>query len=250
VKVSPALKGLLSRAVPLLLLAAAATVVLAPSGIGFSTGIHSGNAPNAEDFAKYGCTSCHGEHNVFPARDATEAVRWRIEAEDGTPLNGPYDPHLVYVITITLNETEGVGEENRAGFNLAASSGTLEGVDGESQVSGDGTQATHVDPSRTSWSVRWTPPEEGPAVFGILVNDVDGDGAPSPDDVPYRTGFFITDAEGALPGAVHEEHVEFGISLQQYWIGLIGLFGMILVMVAAFAYLKFSNPHHTDAKDR
>ena len=55
---------------------------------------------------------------------------------------------------------------------------------------------------------------------------------------------------GALiPGAAAEE-VEFGITLQQYWIGLIGLAGMIFIMVAGFVYLKFVNPHNTDPKDR
>ncbi len=51
-------------------------------------------------------------------------------------------------------------------------------------------------------------------------------------------------------GAAVEEEVEFGITLQQYWIGLIALVGMVFVMVAGFVYLKFVNPHNADAKDR
>jgi hypothetical protein len=53
-----------------------------------------------------------------------------------------------------------------------------------------------------------------------------------------------------LLGAAEEHEVHFGISLQQYWIGLIGLGGMVFVLVAAFVYLKFASPHNTDPKDR
>ncbi len=84
----------------------------------------------------------------------------------------------------------------------------------------------------------------------LFVNDVDGSGLPDAGDEVHRVGWFLTDESHAQPGAVSEEEIEFGITLQQYWIGLIGLAGMIFVIVASFVYLKFVNPHNSGPKDR
>lgn len=237
-------------AVVAVLVAAAAVAVL--PGSAFSTGITKDNAGVA-DFDKFGCAACHGAHNKFEPFD-TSRIRFQVRDAEGHFLNGPYEKEAAYTITIALDETvapDGGDRGNHAGFNLRPSAGKLAAVAGESKVSDDGTQATHADGTRTSWNVSWTAPASGPVSFRLFVNDVDGSGAPDGADVPIQAFFGLTDEEGAVLGApAEEEHKEFGISLQQYWIGLVGLAGMIFIMVAGFVYLKFVNPHNTDQKDR
>jgi hypothetical protein len=233
------------------LVLAALLLVAVPAAYAFSTGITKENAPDPAAFGKYGCVSCHGNAaaHEFPAVDQGN-VKFQVSGAEGEPLNGPYEAHGVYTITITLDEQNAPEAANHAGFNLRAASGKLSAVDGQSQVSGDGAEATHVGPGRTSWNVTWEAPESGAAVFSLFVNDVDGSQLPDAADEVYWLGYFIGDHEGAVAGAAEEHEVHFGISLQQYWIGLIGLAGMIFVLVAGFVYIKFVNPHNTDHKDR
>lgn len=239
-----------SRALPVALLLLAGVLAVAPLGLGFSTGITKDNA-GLENFGPFGCVACHGNAaaHEFPHLNTTN-VRVSVVDAEGQSLNGPYEAAGLYTITITLAEQNQPSAGNHAGFNLRAAAGKLTPVDGVSQVSGDGTQATHVDPTRTSWSVGWEAPESGAAGFSLFVNDVDGDGTPSETDQVYWLQFGFGDHEGATLGAAEEHVVHFGITLQQYWIGLIALIGMIFVMVAGFVYLKFVNPHNTDQKDR
>lgn len=242
-------------AVVVVLVAAAAVAVL--PGSAFSTGICEGcdgaaSAP-AGDFTKFGCAACHGPLNEFKPFD-TSRIHFQVRDAEGAFLNGPYEAEAAYTITISLDESvapDGGDRGNHAGFNLRASAGKLAAVAGESQASGDGLQATHVSGARTSWNVSWTAPASGPVSFRLFVNDVDGSGSQDVADTPVQAFFGLTDEEGAVLGApAEEEHKEFGISLQQYWIGLVGLAGMIFIMVAGFVYLKFVNPHNTDQKDR
>lgn len=237
------------RWLPILLL-----LVAVPAALAFSAGICTGctgpaNAPPG-DFETVGCTVCHGPSHEFKPLDMG-AVRINVtHDETGAPLNGPYEGHALYTITISLAETNAPGAANHAGFNLRAAAGKLSAVDGESQVNAAGTEATHVGAGLTSWKVGWEAPESGAAGFSLFVNDVDGSQAPDAADNVYWLQFGFGDHEGAVLGAAEEHEVHFGISLQQYWIGLIALVGMVFVMVAGFVYLKFVNPHNTDQKDR
>jgi hypothetical protein len=230
-------------------LALAAALFVAVPAFGFSTGITKENAPDPAAFGKDGCTACHGTLHTFTPLNASN-VRVDVASAEGEPLNGAYEAHGLYTITITLTEQNVPSATNHAGFNLRAAAGKLTAVEGQSQVTGDGTQATHTAAGRTSWQVGWEAPESGAAGFSLYVNDVDGSGAPDAADQVYWLQFGFGDHEGAVLGAAEEEHVEFGISLQQYWIGLIGLAGMLFVVVASFVYIKFVNPHNTDHKDR
>lgn len=239
-----------SRALPVVLLLLAGALVATPLGLGFSTGITKDNA-GIEAFGPFGCVACHGntaEHK-FDALNQTN-VRVSVVDAEGNPLNGAYEAHGLYTITITLDEQNAPGAANHAGFNLRAAAGKLSAVEGQSQISDDATQATHVGPGRTSWQIGWEAPEEGAAGFSLFVNDVDGSGSPDAGDQVYWIQFGFGDHDGAVLGAAEEHEVHFGITLQQYWIGLIALIGMIFVMVAGFVYLKFASPHNTDAKDR
>ena len=235
-------------------LALLAAILVAVPALGFSHGICTGCAGGASappgDFEKFGCTACHGEHLKFPAV-ADSGIAVQVLDDKGAPLNGPYAAHAKYTVTINFTETNHPEAANHAGFNLRASAGKLTAVAGVSQVSADGKQATHVDPTRTSWSVGWEAGDAGAVGFTLFINDVDGSAAPDAPDQVHVVQFGLMDAEGHVVGAAASaEPVEFGISLQQYWIGLIGLAGMLFVMVAGFVYLKFVNPHNTDQKDR
>lgn len=229
-------------------LALAAALVAAVPAFGFSTGITKDNA-GVPEFEAQGCVACHGTLHEFGPLNMTN-VQVAVANADGEPLNGPYEAHGVYTITITLDEQNMPAAANHAGFNLRAAAGKLTAVEGQSQVSGDGTQATHVGPGRTSWQVGWEAPDSGAAGFSLFVNDVDGSQLPDAPDQVYWLQFGFGDDHGAVLGAAVHEEVHFGISLQQYWIGLIGLAGMIFVVVASFVYIKFVNPHNTDQKDR
>ncbi len=247
-----ALPSGIRRLLPVALLAVAALVAAVPTGFGISTGITKDNA-GVPDFEALGCTACHGAgapHATF-AEGSLGQISWTIaDAKGKTPAGNAYHADHEYTINITLKEQNAPEAAKHAGFNLRASAGKLAGVAGVSQVSSDGTQATHVAPDRHEWQVLWTSPAEGPVVFDLFVNDVDGSGLPDAGDEVHRVGWFLTDESHAQPGAVSEEEIEFGITLQQYWIGLIGLAGMIFVIVASFVYLKFVNPHNSGPKDR
>lgn len=241
----------LQKATPILVVAAALLLVYAPTAIGLSSGA-SKDSVSDPHWADEGCTLCHGDHSYAPT--GPDVVTYSIMDADGNVPGGMiYGHEETYTITITLDEQNEPGATNHAGFNIRASVGTLAGVEGESQASGDGMEATHVDASRTSWTVTWTSPaeDEGAAVFDIWVNDVDGSAAPDETDHVYRDGFFMFDASGLAPGAAEPEHeVHYGVSLPQYWLGLIALAMTAVLILFGFVYLKYVSPHNTDQKDR
>jgi len=244
----------LKRLITPVLIALTTAVVAFPGAFGFSSGIMSSLPTAPDEFMQYGCASagCHGEAHEFPA-GSDEHIVWNITAanEDEAVAGNAYVAEARYEITVTLKDEQNPDAANHAGFNLRVSAGALEAVEGVSQVSADGLEATHVDAGRTDWTVAWTAPAEGVAVFDLLVNDVDGSAAPDAADQVYRRGWYISDESHAVPGAIAEEaepHV--GVELPQYWLGLIALAGMLVVMVFSFMYIRFMNPHHSDRKDR
>lgn len=231
----------------------AAVAFVAPTGLGHTTGMFKDTGDYPGNFAAVGCTAsgCHGGGKFAPG-DASN-VQFTIRGPEGPLVGNAYAKGVVYTINITLLGEQAPDAANHAGFNLGVSAGKLTATDPNVQVSKDQTQATHKNPGQTHWSVQWTGPDAGgAAVFDLFVNDVNGDGGPDPGDHVYRAGYWFTDSAGAQAGAAAkvEKAQEFGISLQQYWIGLIGLAGMIFVMVAGYVYLKYVTPHNTDQKDR
>lgn len=240
------------RAVPLALFVAAAIVAIGPA-FGHTNGMAEGiSSDYPHDFAENGCTSCHADGGVHKFAE-DKGISWTIANAKGEALHGGrYEKGVTYTITITLDEVNAPNAANHAGFNLQASSGKFEATQKDTHVQANkaGTQVTHKDPKESSWSAQWTAPDSGAVSFVLVVNDVNGDGAPNGGDRVHRAYFGLTDEHGAQLGAASAEAVEYGISLQQYWIGLIGLAGMLVVMAAGFVYLKFANPHNTDQKDR
>lgn len=241
------------RWLPVVLVAAVLVTLYAPQVFGLPNGITKDDSVPPE-FEEVGCVACHGPGTSVPHDFAPDEnlITWAITDAEGNNVAGSsYEHDAEYTITIRLDEQNAPGEDNHAGFNLRTSGGEFEGVEGHSKTSSDGTQATHVDPSRTSWNVSWTAPASGAVAFELYVNDVDGvEGANEGDNV-YRHFFGLADGAakpGTGGGEEEEQHV--GIALPQYWLGLIAIAGMAAIMLFGYIYLKYMSPHHADQKDR
>lgn len=223
---------------------AAIGLAIVPTGFSVSSGIVAGDGgfhPEAD-----GCTACHGDH-AFSGRDAAISVTF-TDAE-GNPLNGPYEHDAVYTITISLDDQNEPGADNKAGFNFFIDAGELASIDDTARI-GDTGDATHTGAGFTTWNLQWTAPAEGAATWRLFVNDVDGSAAPDAgDDVYLRVGSVLDD-HYAMPGAVEEHEPHVGVSLPQYWLGLIALGMMAIIIGFAYIYIKYSSPHNADHKDR
>lgn len=225
------------------ILVAVAALALLPTGLSLSGGIGTGSA--GYDAENGGCTSCHGG-GQFATTPADITITFTDV--DGNQLTGLYSHGAVYTVSIVLSEQTGVGETNAAGLNLFADAGTFEAGEGTRLT--DSGEITHAGASSTSWTAAWTAPEEGAVVFRLYVNDVDGSLiADAADQVYYRL-FSLTDDTANLPGAVEESEPHVGVPLPQYWLGLLALATMMAVILFAYVYLKYSNPHNANHKDR
>jgi len=225
------------------MVAMAMALTIAPSGLGFSSGIGTGDA--GFDATHGGCTSCHGG-GAFASTPA--GITITFTDADGVPVTALYTHGATYTVTIVLDEQNAPGAGNHAGLNLWADAGTF--AAGEGTRLTDSGEITHVDASRTTWTASWTAPEEGAVTFRLYVNDVDGSGAADAPDQVYLEIFSLTDDTANMPGAVEEHEPHVGVPLPQYWLGLIALATMIVVILFAYVYLKYSNPHNADQKDR
>ncbi len=238
------------KSAPLMVIAAALLLVYAPSAFGSSTGMNKENSLYPAEFDSEGCTSCHGTLHEWVATE-DKIVYTIVDADGNAVASGSYKHDATYTITVSLRDELNPDEDNKAGFYLEATAGEFVPVSANVQVTSGGLEASHTDASTSEWVVEWIAPEEGAVAFELLVNDVDGSGNADTGDVVYRKYFALTDEEGAQLGAAEGEHeVHFGVSLPQYWLGLIALGSMTFVMIFAFVYLKFVSPHNTDAKDR
>lgn len=237
----------LQKATPFLALAAALLFVYAPTAFGFSAGISSEDA--AWDPTHGGCTAsgCHGG-GAFASQDAGITVTFVDEA--GEPIAATYEHGATYTVTIDLDEQQNPEADNHGGFNFFIDAGELSEVDETARVAAGGSEATHTGAGFTTWTFAWTAPEEGAATWRLFVNDVDGSAAPDAGDMVYLKGGWLTDDGFAMPGAVEEHEVHYGVSLPQYWLGLIALAMMAVIIVFGFVYLKYVNPHNTNQKDR
>ncbi len=56
--------------------------------------------------------------------------------------------------------------------------------------------------------------------------------------------FVVTDT-----GAISGEAVPQGIALRAYWIGLIGIFAMVAVILVSYFVIKYESRHHTDHRE-
>lgn len=244
---------LLKKVTPVALIAVALLFAYAPGAFGFSTGMNSDNPAFPDNFNEVGCTAsgCHGGGEW--ADTPENRIRYTIiDAEGNEVTSGAYVHDATYTINVTLVDELNPDAENHAGFYMSATAGEFQAESEAVQVTGEGLEVSHTGAGQTEWSFTWTAPEAGAVAFQLLVNDVDGDGNPNAEDNVYRQFFALTDEHGAQLGAAGDDHAEahYGLALPQYWLGLVALASMIFVILFAFVYLKFVNPHNTDQKDR
>ncbi len=66
-------------------------------------------------------------------------------------------------------------------------------------------------------------------------------------------GHRIAGMEGAFvvtdTGAISGEAAPQGIALRAYWIGLIGIFAMVAVILVSYFIIKYESRHHTDQRE-
>jgi len=111
-----------------------------------------------------GC-SCHGSSSGFSAQL--------------TGLPTAYTPGTSYTLGVSM-----AGSPATGGFNLEVSKGTLSNPDANTQVAGNGLQATHdFSPGTTSWSLDWTAPSAGSGAtqFDLAVVSANNNGFSSGD---------------------------------------------------------------------
>ena len=111
-----------------------------------------------------GC-SCHGSSSSLTAQL--------------TGLPSAYTPGTTYTLDVGMSASPATG-----GFNLEVNKGALSNPDSNSQVSGNGLQATHdFSPGTTSWTLDWTAPSagSGSAQFNLAVLSANNNGGSSGD---------------------------------------------------------------------
>ena len=96
-----------------------------------------------------------------------------------TGLPSAYVASTTYTLTVSMSTTPNTG-----GFNLEVNRGALSNPDANTQVSGNGFQATHgYSPGTASWSMDWTAPASGSGTvqFDLAVLSANGNGRTSGD---------------------------------------------------------------------
>ncbi len=157
-----------------------------------------------------GC-SCHG---------ASSSVSAQL-----TGLPSTYAPGTTYTLGVAVSGSPATG-----GFNLEVSKGALSNPDANSQVSGNGLQATHdFSPGTTSWTLDWTAPAagSGTAQFNLAVLSANNNGGSSGDgfattstsvaeavstnDAPEASNLALTPAQPTTVDAVTVTYTFFDI---------------------------------------
>ena len=94
-------------------------------------------------------------------------------------LPSAYVAATTYTLTVSMSTSPNTG-----GFNLEVNRGALSNPDANTQVSGNGFQATHdFSPGTSSWSMDWTAPASGSGtvLFDLAVLSANGNGRTSGD---------------------------------------------------------------------
>ncbi len=224
---------------------------LATTTQAYHTGI-GGDADSKGNVALAGCT-CHSEE---PDNSVTVVL-------DYVPYH--YEAGKSYDMTLQLIGGAEIGGEQTGGFSMEVSGGTLtSGVGSESYVQNwedNENTLTHTNAgSKTedrTWNLVWTAPEAeaGPVQFWIAGNTANGDAIPSELDRWNR--LTLTLDEGVdndktrtvfsgngeiVPPAPAESHVDLhhmGAALRAHWLGLLGFFAVIIVIIFCGFFLRY-----------
>ena len=180
-----------------------------------------------------GCT-CHMD----------EQLNEGMYSLDGIP--NTYVPETTYNVTLAINDTnvESVDGSVRYGGFLAEVSEGIFVANENYWLGGSGSYISHNDNSNMvrSWTFQWTAPTEGTgdALFTIYFNVVDGD-ASSGDQWSYLTTVSLgTPQEVSSEVSIHE----LGVTLMQYWIGLIGIAVVLLSVLIAYVVIRGGSAHY------
>jgi|TARA_B110000263_G_scaffold245009_1_gene253926 hypothetical protein len=224
---------------------------LATTTQAYHTGI-GGDEDSKGNVALAGCT-CHAEE---PDNSVTVVL-------DHVPYH--YESGKSYPLTLQLIGGADIGGEQTGGFSMSVSGGTLDsGIGSESDVQNweeESGSLTHTNSgSKTEdrrWNLVWTAPDSGtgPVQFWIAGNTVNGDAIPSELDRWNRLTLTLDEGEDnektrtvfsgngdIIPPAPTETHVDLhhmGAALRAHWLGLLGFFAVIIVIIFCGFFLRY-----------
>ena len=214
------------------------------TGIG---GEQSNAGETIDDVAKEGCL-CHNG-------DSDNSIQIILDDVPFGWIGG--ETYTMHLQIIGGPEATGV---YTAGFAMRSSTGVLGGEDVQNWEE-ESDSLTHTNSgSKTddrTWNLAWTAPETGtgPAEFWIAGNTVNGDGIPSELDRWNRLTLTIGEGEDngktrtvfsgngeITPPAPAETHVDLhhmGAALRAHWLGLLGFFAVIIVIIFCGFFLRY-----------
>ena len=208
-------------------------LIVGKSAQGYPNGGVSGGDEWAADSIANGC-SCHMDEQLDEG----------MYSIVGIP--NEYVPENTYNISLAINDTTVVSVENAiryGGFLAEVSEGAF--VTNENYWIGDeGAYISHNENSNDvrNWTFQWTAPTEGAgdAIFIIYFNVVNGQGTNGD-----QWGYLSAVSLGTPQASSHEVSIhELGVTLMQYWIGLIGLGVVLLSVLIAYVVMRGGSAHY------
>ena len=163
-------------------------------------------------------------------------------------LPNKYIPETVYNITLTANDTNvGRADDDNGrygGFLVVVTEGEFV-PDDNYWIGGDGDYLSHSADNNAvrSWDFQWTAPTEGTgdALFTIYFNIVNGGDSSSGD----QWSFFSVVSLGTPQEASGEVSIhELGVTLMQYWIGLLGIAVVLLSVLISYIVMRGGSSHY------
>ena len=208
-------------------------LLVGKSAQGFPNGGVSGGEEWAEDSIANGC-SCHMD----------EQLNEGMYSLNGIP--NSYIPENTYNISLAIDDKNVISVEDAVrygGFVAEVSEGNF--VTNDSYwVGGEGSYISHNDNSNSvrNWTFQWTSPAagSGDAVFIIYFNVVNGQGT-NGDQWNYLTAVSL----GTPQASTHEVSIhELGVTLMQYWIGLMGIGVVLLSVLISYVVMRGGSSHY------
>ena len=208
-------------------------LIVGKSAQGYPNGGVSGGDEWAADSIENGC-SCHMDEQLDEG----------MYSILGIP--NEYVPENTYNISLAINDTTVVSVEDAiryGGFLAEVSEGAFV-TDENYWIGGEGAYISHNENSNDvrNWTFQWTAPVEGTgdAIFIIYFNVVNGQGTNGD-----QWGYLSAVSLGTPQASWHEVSIhELGVTLMQYWIGLIGLGVVLLSVLIAYVVMRGGSAHY------
>ena len=208
-------------------------LIVGKSAQGYPNGGVSGGDEWAADSIENGC-SCHMDEQLDEG----------MYSIVGIP--NEYVPENTYNISLAINDTTVVSVEDAiryGGFLAEVSEGSFV-TDENYWIGGEGAYISHNENSNDvrNWTFQWTAPVEGTgdAIFIIYFNVVNGQGTNGD-----QWGYLSAVSLGTPQASSHEVSIhELGVTLMQYWIGLIGLGVVLLSVLIAYVVMRGGSAHY------